>query len=102
MTPRNGLHHHATRAPATRSVRALHERLRSLHPTRRSGRSGETGAVMVEFALILPLVLILFLLIIDFGRAMNYWIDETHLASEGARFAAVDRTPDGSDVRAYL
>ena len=50
---------------------------------------------MVEFALVLPLVLVLLLLILDFGRAINYWVDTTHLASEGARLAAVDKIPDG-------
>jgi hypothetical protein len=57
---------------------------------------------MVEFALILPLLLILLLLILDFGRAINYWIDTTHLASEGARLAAVDKQDmeddDGNSV----
>ena len=38
------------------------------------------------------------LAIIDFGRAINYWIDTTHLASEGARLAAVDRVPTGSST----
>lgn len=52
---------------------------------------------MVEFALILPLLLIFLLLILDFGRAINYWIDSTHLASEGARLAAVDKVPDDWD-----
>lgn len=27
---------------------------------------------------------------LDFGRAFNYWIDQTHLAAEGARLAEVD------------
>jgi hypothetical protein len=57
---------------------------------------------MIEFALILPLVLILLLLILDFGRAINYWVDTTHLASEGARLAAVDKADlkdeDGNSV----
>ncbi len=44
----------------------------------------------------LPLLLILLLLIMDFGRAINYWIDTTHLASEGARLAAVDKAPGGN------
>ena len=70
-------------------------RIRALHPARRSEHDSESGAVLVEFALILPLVLILLLLILDFGRAINYWVDTTHLASEGARLAAVDKVcPD--------
>jgi len=57
---------------------------------------------MVEFALILPVFLMGIFLIFDFGRAINYWIDETHLASEGARLAAVDRVPSGGDLKTYL
>ena len=29
----------------------------------------------------------------DFGKALNYWLDEQHLAAEGARWAAVDNNP---------
>jgi hypothetical protein len=56
---------------------------------------------IVEFALILPLLLILLLLILDFGRAINYWIDTTHLASEGARLAAVDKN-SGGNLQAHI
>jgi Flp pilus assembly protein TadG len=48
---------------------------------------------MVEFALVLPLLLTLALGVLDFGKAFNYWIDETHLANEAARWAAVNGTP---------
>jgi Flp pilus assembly protein TadG len=47
----------------------------------------------VEFALVLPLVLVLLLGMIDVGKAVNYWNDETHLANEAARFAAVNKNP---------
>ena len=53
----------------------------------------EAGAALVEFVLVLPLVLILLLGMLDLGKAFNYWIDETHLAHEGARFAAVNKNP---------
>lgn len=53
----------------------------------------DSGAAMIEFALVLPLLLVLVFGIVDFGRALNYWIDETHLANEAARFAAVGRNP---------
>ncbi len=58
-------------------------------------RTKEDGTVLVEFAFVLPLLLILVLGIADFGRAFNYWVDETHLANEAARFAAVNRNPGG-------
>jgi Flp pilus assembly protein TadG len=48
---------------------------------------------MVEMALVLPWLLLLILGIIDFGKAINYWIDNTHLANEGARMAAVNNNP---------
>ena len=38
---------------------------------------------------------------LDFGRAFNYWVSTTHLASEGARLAAVDSAP-GGDLQAYI
>jgi Flp pilus assembly protein TadG len=54
---------------------------------------GERGVALVEFALVAPLALVLLFGILDFGKAINYWIDETHLASEGARWAVVNRNP---------
>jgi hypothetical protein len=47
------------------------------------------GTALVELALVLPLLLLLILGMLDFGKAFNEWIDETHLANEGARLAAV-------------
>jgi hypothetical protein len=54
---------------------------------------GERGVVMVEFAFVLPLLLTLVFGIMDFGRALNYWIYQTHLSSEGARYALVNTWP---------
>jgi Flp pilus assembly pilin Flp len=62
-------------------------------PARRRIARDESGAAMVEFALVLPLLLLVLFGLIDFGRGLNYWIDETHLANMGARWAAVDRNP---------
>jgi hypothetical protein len=53
----------------------------------------QRGAVAVEFALVLPLFLLLLLGMFDFGKAFNYWIDGTHLSHEGVRFAAVGKNP---------
>jgi TadE-like protein len=54
---------------------------------------GERGQATVEFALILPVLLILVLAVLDFGKAFNYWIDETHLANAAARWAVVNALP---------
>lgn len=56
----------------------------------------ESGQATVEFALILPVLLLLTLGLLDFGKAFNYWIDETHLANEAVRSAVVNQLPDGS------
>jgi Flp pilus assembly protein TadG len=62
----------------------------------------ERGVAMVEFALVLPLLALLIMGIIDFGRALNYWIDETHLANEGARWAAVSHWPSSGSLQDYI
>jgi Flp pilus assembly protein TadG len=65
----------------------------------------ESGAAMVEFALVLPVVLLLMLGIMDFGRALNYWNDANQLSADGARFAAVDRNPGsaaGQTLQQYI
>jgi len=52
---------------------------------------------MVEMALVLPLLLVLLMGMLDFGRAINYWNDVNHIAGEGARFAAVNNNPGVDD-----
>ena len=60
----------------------------------------ERGTALVELALVLPLLLVILLGMLDFGKAFNEWMSQTHLASEGARLAAVNYCPspysDGS------
>jgi Flp pilus assembly protein TadG len=78
-------------------------RLRLWRP-RRSARD-ERGTALVEFALVLPLLLVILLGMIDFGKALNYWIDQTHLANEGARWAIVNNNPGstaGKTLQQYI
>jgi hypothetical protein len=56
--------------------------------------SNESGQALPEFALVLPLLLVLLFGMLDFGKAFNYWIDTTQITAEGARYAAVNRKPD--------
>jgi len=49
------------------------------------------GAAAVEFALLLPLLLLLVFGIIDFGRALNAQITITQAAREGARLEALNQ-----------
>jgi Flp pilus assembly protein TadG len=65
----------------------------------------QSGQAMVEMALVLPLLLVILLGMLDFGKAFNYWIDETHLASEGARLAAVNTSSTltgGKSIAQYI
>ena len=53
----------------------------------------ESGVAIAEFALVLPILAVLLFGMIEFGRAINYWIDATHLANETARWAVVNQNP---------
>ena len=73
-------------------------------------RSGgeERGQATVEFAIVIPLLLLLIVGLFEFGKTFNYWISLNHLANEGARWAAVDKvppniaTPSGNDIKNYI
>jgi Flp pilus assembly protein TadG len=49
----------------------------------------ERAVALTEFALVAPLLFLVLFGMIDFGKGINYWIDQTHLASEGARLVVV-------------
>ena len=72
----------------------------------RSRRSStdERGTAVVELALVLPLFLFLVIGLLHFGKAFNYWINETHLANEAARYAVVNHNPGGtaSTLQEYI
>jgi hypothetical protein len=53
----------------------------------------EDGQALVELALVLPVLLIVILGIVDFGKAINYWNDENYVANLGARYASVGNLP---------
>ena len=60
-------------------------------------RRGERGQATVEFAIVLPLVLLLIVGIVEFGTAFNYWISLNHISNEGSRWTSVDRLPAFTD-----
>ena len=70
----------------------------------RAGARDERGVALVEFALVLPILIVLLFGMLDFGKAFNYWIDGTHLANEGARWAVVNRNPStgGETLQEYI
>ena len=63
---------------------------------------GESGQSAVEFALVVPILCVIVLAMVDFGKAMNYWLDLNHIASEGARKAAVNTFPTAGEYQTYL
>ena len=73
--------------------RAIH---RGVHPV---DRRCERGAVAVEFALILPLMLMLILGIIEFGFGYHAWDSTQNGVREGARLAAVDNSESNIEAR---
>jgi Flp pilus assembly protein TadG len=56
----------------------------------------ESGQAAIEYALVLPFVILILFVLINFGFLFNYWNNEQHLASVAARFAAVGNSPDSS------
>ena len=52
-------------------------------------RKREDGQSLVEFALIVPIFLLVLFAIVDFGMAFHAWITITNSAREGARAGAV-------------
>jgi Flp pilus assembly protein TadG len=54
----------------------------------RSRRERERGANLVEFALVLPLLLLMLVGVADLGRAFTTYIAITNAAREGARYAS--------------
>ncbi len=64
--------------------------------TRRTGKK-EGGQSLVEFALVLPIFLLVLFAIVDFGMAFHAWITVTNSAREGARLGAVRASED--DIR---
>ena len=61
---------------------------------------GDRGAVAVEFALLLPILLALLLGTIEFSRVLNAQITLTHAAREGARVMAI--TDDATLARTSI
>jgi hypothetical protein len=62
------------------------------------------GQSLVEFAIILPVIMLIVLGIIDFGRAYNYKNDVTSLANQAVRYAEVNDCPacGGTLIQNYV
>ncbi|WP_442959772.1 TadE/TadG family type IV pilus assembly protein [Pseudarthrobacter sp.] len=60
----------------------------------------ERGAAAVEFAILLPVLLMLVLGTIEFGRAYNAQITLTNAARDGVRVMAIANDPTGAKTAA--
>jgi Flp pilus assembly protein TadG len=83
--------------------------LRSKRPAAFAGTRGalalarcERGAAVVEFAVLVPVLLLIVFGIGDFGLATNTYNNETQLANEGARWAVVDANPGSGSLQDYI
>lgn len=73
---------------------------RSTAPAAGSRPRGEQGQATVEFALSLPLVMLVLLAVVQVGLLARDQVLVTHAAREGARAAAVDDAPDAAGAAA--
>ncbi|MEM7286963.1 MAG: TadE family protein [Actinomycetota bacterium] len=62
--------------------------------------AGDRGVTAVEFAIILPLLLLLVFGIIEFGRAYQARLTVTHAAREGVRVLAVTENQAAAEAAA--
>lgn len=60
-------------------------------------RAPERGAAAVEMAIVMPLLLFVLFLLVDFGRLFDAQIQLTQAAREGVRLAALNSTSDPAD-----
>jgi Flp pilus assembly protein TadG len=79
----------------------MHQSTPKIHRCRERLRS-ESGQALVEFALVLPILVLAMMMVLEFGKVFNYWQDEAHLANQAARLAAVDQNPGGGTLQQYV
>ena len=63
----------------------------------RRRRAGQRGQSLVEFAFVLPIIVLLIASFIELGRAVFAWNTVANAARQGARVAAVNQLPDVTD-----
>ncbi len=68
---------------------------------RKRKKDGEKGQALAEFALLIPIFMLLLFAIVDFGMGFYSWITVTNAAREGARLGAVLATEQQIQDRVY-
>ncbi len=67
---------------------------RFARPRRRRGQRGQS---LVEFAFVLPIIVLVIVAFVEIGRAVFAWNTIANAARQGARVAAVNQLPDVTD-----
>ncbi len=62
----------------------------------------ESGTTLIEFALVVPVLILVLVVCLDFARAMNANVTLTSAAREGAHFAITHPTADDDTIKAYI
>lgn len=57
--------------------------------------ANDSGQAVVEFVLLFPVVLVLLLMVVEFGFALHTYVTVNNAAAEAARYAAVGSRPNG-------
>ncbi|MBI5949804.1 MAG: pilus assembly protein [Chloroflexi bacterium] len=76
-----------------------HRTIRKRFAALRGWRETDAGQSLTEFAMILPIMLVLLFGLVDFGRAFYSWLVITNAAREGARAGAVQQNSDAIRTR---
>jgi len=67
---------------------------------RQRRRRGQSAQSLTEFALILPVLMLILLGVVDFGRVFYYWTSIANAAREGARYGITHPTAITSTCKA--
>jgi Flp pilus assembly protein TadG len=78
------------------------QRPEARRPAGLSSAGQEEGQSLLEFALTFPILLMMLLAIVDFGRAIDALIIVTNAAREGARHASVEKSLTVNDVQGLV
>ncbi|CAN5263123.1 hypothetical protein BH18CHL2_BH18CHL2_03650 [soil metagenome] len=63
---------------------------------------GEGGATVVEFALVVPVLLVVMIVLLDLGRTVDAYVTVSSASREGARYASVHPTAAPAAIAAAV
>ena len=68
----------------------------------RALRRDDRGMALVEFALVMPALMLVLVGCLDFGRALNAYVIVANASREGARYAMLHPDADASAIKASV